>query len=57
MVSAVAAADTMAVDSTSLQAATAESELPDEMEEREGDKLEEADDIFGDFEDKALKRV
>ena len=55
MVSAVTAADTMAVDSTLLQAATAESKLPDEMEEREGDKLREEDDIFGDFEDKALK--
>ena len=55
MVSAVPAADTMAVDSISLQAATAESKLPDEMEERDGDKLREEDDIFGDFEDKALK--
>jgi hypothetical protein len=59
MVSAVAAADTMAMDSESLQAATTESELPDEMEEREGDKLlqqDEPDDIFGELEDKALKR-
>jgi hypothetical protein len=43
MVSAVAAADTMAVNSESLQAATAESELPDETEKRV-------------LEDKALKR-
>ena len=59
MVSAFAAADTMAVDAASLQATTPESELPDEMEEREGYQLlqqDEPDDIFGDFEDKALKR-
>jgi hypothetical protein len=52
MVSAVAAADTMAVDSELLQVVTAESELPDEMVEREGDKLEQQeqlDDVFGEF--------
>ena len=38
MVSPVAAADNRAVDSTLVQAATAESELPDEREEREAGK-------------------
>jgi hypothetical protein len=59
MVSVVAAADTMAVVSESLQAAMAESELPDDMMEREADKLvqeDQPDDIFGELDDKALKR-
>jgi hypothetical protein len=59
MVSAVAAADTMAVNAESLQAVSPESELPDEMEDREGYQLlqqDEPDDIFGELEDKALKR-
>ncbi len=43
MVSAAAAADTMAVNAESLQAATTESELPGEIEERV-------------LEDKALQR-
>ncbi len=60
MVSAVAAADTMAVDAESLQAVAPESELPDEMEETEADQLlqhDQPDDIFGELEDKALKRI
>ncbi len=38
MVPAVATGDTMAVNAESLQPLTMESELPAEMEEREGDK-------------------
>ncbi len=44
------AADTMAVDAGLLQAVPPESELPGEMEDRE------PDDVFGDLDDKALKR-
>jgi hypothetical protein len=59
MVTTTAIVDTIAVDSETPQAAIAESELPDEMTEREGDKSDEQqqpDDVFGELEDEALKR-
>ena len=50
MVSAVTAADIMAVHSLSLQAATAESELPEKKEEKA------KNEFANELEDKALKR-
>ncbi len=49
MVSAVATADTMAVNAVSLQAATTETELQAEIEERE------EEDPFGVLEDEVKK--
>ena len=50
MESAVAAANTMAVDAGLLQAVSPESDLPHGMEDRE------PDDMFGELDEKALKR-